>query len=144
MPTNDSAARVIDPFGEPSATQQIGDVVGTIGEVRRLLKEERERQAEEHAANRSDDPAFFAASDAYACPRKIAFGRLGVPKDITYDAAALMTFRVGDWYHQVAQEALVQWVDCRCEVDFDWRPTFSLWGRCDGVYEPEWGRTAVE
>lgn len=112
--------------------------------IERRLKEEEARRSADHAAARSDDPAFFAASDAYGCTRKVALGRLGVPKDIQYDAATLMTFRVGDWYHQVTQESLVQALDCRCEVDFDWRPTFSLWGRCDGVYEPEWGKTVVE
>lgn len=108
------------------------------------LQEERERRDEEHVAERSKDPAFFAASDAYGCTRKVALGRLGVPKDIQYDAATLMTFRVGDWYHQVTQEAIVQWLNARCEVDFDWRPTFSLWGRCDAVYEPDWGKTVAE
>lgn len=111
--------------------------------IEQRLNDERARKDDEHAANRSDTPAMFTASDGYSCERKIAFGRLGVPKDITYDAAALMTFKAGDFYHQIAQEALVQWLDCRCEVDFDWRPVFSLYGRCDGVYE-RGRRTVVE
>lgn len=103
--------------------------------IEQRLQDERARKDADHVAERSDTPARFTASDAYSCARKVAFGRLGVPKDITYDAATLMTFKAGDFYHQVAQEALVQWLDCRCEVDFDWRPQFSLYGRCDGVYD---------
>lgn len=124
-PISKIAVRGMPPLEKP--------VAGLAIEAR--LREESTRREQEHADNRSDTPAQFTASDAYACERKIAFGRLGVPKDIQYDAAALMTFRAGDFYHQVAQEALVQWLDCHCEVDFDWRPSFSLYGRCDGVYD---------
>lgn len=107
------------------------------------LQSERERSDAEHLANRDPNPARLRASDSYACARKIAFTSLGVPKDITYDAAQLLTFQVGDWYHQVVEEALVAWFDARCEVNFDWRPTFPLYGRGDAVYDGS-VRTAVE
>lgn len=124
----------LPPISTPLAGKAIED----------RLRDESERKSKEHADQRSDDPARFVASDAYACARKVAFSRLRVPKDIEYDAAQLMTFRVGDWYHQVTQEALVQWLDCRCEVDFDLRPAASVYGRCDGVYERDGIRCAVE
>ncbi len=99
------------------------------------LEADRVKRSAEHEAQRPDDPARLVASDAHACARKVALGRLRVPKDITYDAAALMTFRAGDFYHQITQEALVQALDARCEVDFDLRPKLSLYGKADGVYE---------
>lgn len=112
------------------------------------LEADRVKRTAEHEANRPDDPARLAASDAGGCARKVALGRLRVPKDITYDAAALMTFRAGDFYHQITQEAMVQALDMRCEVDFDLRPKLSLWGKADGVYEvalkPERGPRNVE
>lgn len=98
------------------------------------LEADRVTRSAEHEANRGDDPARLAASDAGGCARKVALGRLRVPKDITYDAAALMTFRAGDFYHQITQEAMVKALDMRCEVDFDLRPKLSLWGKADGVY----------
>lgn len=101
------------------------------------LEADRVKRTAEHEANRPDDPARLAASDAGGCARKVALGRLRVPKDITYDAAALMTFRAGDFYHQITQEAMVQALDMRCEVDFDLRPKLSLWGKADGVYEAD-------
>jgi hypothetical protein len=99
------------------------------------LEADRVKRSAEHEANRSDDPARLVASDAGGCARKVALGRLRVPKDITYDAAALMTFRAGDFYHQITQEAMVQALDMRCEVEFDLRPKLSLYGKADGVYE---------
>lgn len=107
-------------------------IVGLAIEER--LREEDERRRAEHVENRSDDPARFIASDAYSCPRRIAFGRLGVPKDIAYTQQQLMTFRAGDWYHEVASEAIIRKLNARCNVDFDWRPEFSLYGKADGVY----------
>lgn len=108
------------------------------------LAAEKDRREAEHEANRPDDPARLVASDAYACARKVALGRLRVPKDITYDAATLMSFRAGDFYHQITQEAMVQALDMRCEVDFDLRPKLSLYGKADGVYEVDGHRRVVE
>lgn len=102
------------------------------------------RKSAEHEANRPDDPARLAASDAGGCARKVALSRLRVPKDITYDAAALMTFRAGDFYHQITQEAIIQALDARCEVDFDLRPKMSLWGKADAVYEHDGQRRVCE
>jgi hypothetical protein len=108
-------------------------VAGAAIEAR--LQADNARRSADHEANRSADPARLVASDAGACARKIALGRLRVPKDITYDAAALMTFRAGDFYHQITQEAMTQALDMRCEVAFDLRPKLSLYGSADGVYE---------
>jgi len=115
----------LPPLSEPLA--------GAAIEAR--LEADRLSKTAEHEAHRGDDPARLAASDAGGCARKVALGRLRVPKDITYDAAALMTFRAGDFYHQITQEAMVQALDMRCEVDFDLRPKLSLWGKADGVYD---------
>lgn len=115
----------LPPMSEPLA--------GAAIEAR--LAADKERQSAEHEANRPDDPARLAASDAGGCARKVALSRLRVPKDITYDAAQLMTFRAGDFYHQITQEAIIQALDARCEVDFDLRPKLSLWGKADAVYE---------
>ena len=108
------------------------------------LAAEKARRDADHEANRSDDPARLVASDAYGCARKVALGRLRVPKDITYDAATLMSFRAGDFYHQITQEAMVQALDMRCEVEFDLRPKLSLYGKADGVYEVDGQRRVVE
>lgn len=108
------------------------------------LAADKERREAEHEANRSDDPARLIASDAHACARKVALGRLRVPKDITYDAATLMTFRAGDFYHQITQEAMVQALDMRCEIEFDLRPELSLYGKADGMYEADGQRRVVE
>lgn len=124
----------LPPLAEPLA--------GAAIEAR--LSADNERRSAEHEANRSEDPARLVASDAYACARKVALSRLRVPKDITYDAAALMTFRAGDFYHQITQEAMIQALDMRCEVEFDLRPKLSLYGKADGTYEIDGARRVVE
>lgn len=102
--------------------------------IEELLAQERSQRDATHV--RSAEPARLIASDAYACRRKIAFGRLGVPRDITYDSATLMTFRAGDFYHDVVQRALIQFFDARTELDFDWRPAVSIYGKADGLADP--------
>lgn len=124
----------LPPMAEPLA--------GAAIEAR--LAADKARREAEHEAQRPEDPARLAASDAGGCARKVALSRLRVPKDITYDAAALMTFRAGDFYHQITQEAIVQALDARCEVDFDLRPKLSLWGKADAVYDRDGQRRVCE
>lgn len=98
------------------------------------LKADRERDQAEHEANRPATPARLIASNAYKCHRQEAFSILRVPKSVEYTAQQIMTFAAGDFYGQIAGEAVVQWLDARLEVDFDLRPDWDAYGRVDGLY----------
>lgn len=124
----------LPPLAEPLAGRAIEE----------RLREEEARRSAEHAAARSATPARLIASDAYRCARQVALRVLEVPKDVKYDATQLMTFRAGDWYHAIVQEAMVRGFGMRFEVDFDWRPGHDLYGRCDGAYDDGMGAVAVE
>lgn len=99
------------------------------------LREEEERRSAEHAANRHAKPARLRASDAMKCARQLGFRVLGVPADIQYDSQQLMTFRAGDFYHSIVQEAVARHLNARIEVDFDLRPEWNLYGKCDFAYD---------
>lgn len=119
------AAKGLPPLEEPIAGAAI----------EALLREENAKDAAEHAANRPDDPARLRASDAYKCARQLGFRMEKVPKDIELDARALMTFRIGDVYHDIVQRAIIRHLNAKTEVDFDLRPKLSLYGRADFAYD---------
>lgn len=116
--------------GTPPLEQPIAGLA-----IEARLREEEARRSAEHAANRHATPARLRASDAYKCARQIAYRSLGVPPDVTYDAQQLMTFRAGDFYHSVVQAAVAETLKARIEVDFDLRPEWDLYGKCDYVFE---------
>lgn len=105
------------------------------------LREERD----DRGNSRSEAPrGRVNCSDALKCSRQIAFKTLGLPRDIELTPEAMLTFRAGDFFHQVVQEALVRTFDARLEVPVDWSPELSLSGYGDAVYNKESPVTAVE
>ena len=108
--------------------------------ITKRLREDREQRGEKPTAANTR----LRCSDAHACSRRIAFGMLKIPRDIPLSDDSLMAFKAGDFYHQIAQEALTLALGARCEVPIDWSPQISLSGHCDAVYDGGDAPVAVE
>lgn len=83
-----------------------------------------------------DRPARLKASDAMSCARRIAFGSLGVPRDIPPDPGQQKRFHDGDVVDSASKAELACTLDARVDVAFDLRPDgHDLWGKADACYD---------
>lgn len=109
-----------------------------------LINEWLATQNDEEGPLATADGTRLRASFAGNCSRQIGFEVLGVPRYEPIPPETLMAFNVGNRFHAVVQEILVDQLDAEIEVIATWKPEHDLSCHADAVYEFEGRRVAVE
>jgi hypothetical protein len=108
-----------------------------------LALERRMRAARDEAGPKpTADGTPLRSSMAGDCTRKIAFQVLGVEPAIELSTETLITFDVGNSYHEVIQEALAAELGAQLEVVASHKTTYAVSGSADAVYDQP--KTVVE
>ena len=100
---------------------------------------------EEEGPRPTADGTRLRGSMALDCARKVAYQALGVAPTIEIGTETLVTFAIGQSYHDEIQESLVTAYGAQLEVMCSYRPVgIDLSGHADAVYERNGDVYAVE
>lgn len=90
------------------------------------------------------DGTRLRGSMALDCARKVGFQALGIQPTIELGTETLVTFAIGQSYHDQIQESLATAFGAQLEVMCSYRPGVELSGHADAVYELDGSVYAVE